>query len=177
MYPTYGLGTLIDILSMIMYILFFWTHVELLFFIFTEENFGTVNNFQLLFLFCIFDTIFNVFGTCTCTLVTGKIFFLENAQKRIGLSWNDSLSSGPMWSWILYFLKWTFETPSCDPVCNLLAISVVFCCVEPVTTTFMITVVVENHITCFFWMRWFPIVYYAIIRVICITYVFNCFCV
>ncbi len=57
MYPIYGLDTLIGILSMIMYILFFWTHVELLFFIFTEENFGTVNNFELLFLFCTFDTI------------------------------------------------------------------------------------------------------------------------
>jgi len=54
MYPTYGLGTLIDILSMIMYILFFWTHVELLFLIFTEENFGSVNNFELLFLFFYF---------------------------------------------------------------------------------------------------------------------------
>ena len=37
-----------------------------------------------------------------------------------------------------------------SPVCNLLAISVVFCCAKPVTTTFMIIVVVENHITCFF---------------------------
>ena len=97
MYPTYGLGTLIDILSMIMYILFFWTHVELLFFIFTEENFGSVNNFELLFLFCIFDTIFNVFGTWS--LVSGKIFFWKMSQKHIGLSWNDS---GGTW----YLVKW-----------------------------------------------------------------------
>ena len=53
-------------------------------------------------------------------------------------------------SYVRYYILWS-EHLRYHPVCNLLAISVVFCCVEPVMTTFMITVVVENHITCFFW--------------------------